>query len=51
MPSGFNIGPLTIHFYGILIMLGVIAGHLPGRHEATGAARTGNWSGICWRGC
>lgn len=25
MPSGFNIGPLTIHFYGILIMIGALA--------------------------
>jgi phosphatidylglycerol:prolipoprotein diacylglycerol transferase len=25
MPSSFNIGPLTIHFYGILIMIGALA--------------------------
>jgi phosphatidylglycerol---prolipoprotein diacylglyceryl transferase len=25
MPTGFNIGPINIHFYGILIMLGVVA--------------------------
>jgi phosphatidylglycerol:prolipoprotein diacylglycerol transferase len=25
MPSGFNIGPVTIHFYGIIIMLGALA--------------------------
>jgi phosphatidylglycerol---prolipoprotein diacylglyceryl transferase len=24
MPSGFSIGPLTIHYYGVLIMLGVV---------------------------
>jgi len=26
MPQGFNIGPLTIRFYAILIILGAIAG-------------------------
>ena len=25
MPSSFDIGPLTIHFYGIVIMVGVVA--------------------------
>ena len=30
MPSGFNIGPIFIHFYGIIIMLGVIAATVSG---------------------
>src|SRR5512133_937354 len=25
MPSGFQIGPIFVHFYGILIMLGALA--------------------------
>lgn len=25
MPTGFNLGPITIHFYGLIIMIGVLA--------------------------
>ncbi len=34
MPSGFYIGPLYIRFYGIVIMLGVIAAAFMAEHEA-----------------
>ncbi len=34
MPSGFSIGPLYIRFYGIVIMLGVIAAAFLAEHEA-----------------
>ena len=50
MPSGFNIGPLTIHFYGILIMLGVIAATYLGRHEANRRGQDGElvWDMLAW---
>jgi phosphatidylglycerol:prolipoprotein diacylglycerol transferase len=35
MPDGFYIGPLKIYFYGILIMLGVLAGVWISTKEAT----------------
>jgi phosphatidylglycerol:prolipoprotein diacylglycerol transferase len=34
MPGGFQLGPLYIHFYGIIIMLGVIAAAFLAQHEA-----------------
>jgi phosphatidylglycerol---prolipoprotein diacylglyceryl transferase len=34
MPSGITIGPLTIHFYGILIMAGFIGGAFLAQKEA-----------------
>lgn len=34
MPTGFNIGPLTIHFYGIILMLGAVAGAFLADREA-----------------
>ena len=50
MPSGFNIGPLTIHFYGILIMLGVLAAAILGRREADRRAQNGElvWDMLVW---
>jgi phosphatidylglycerol---prolipoprotein diacylglyceryl transferase len=50
MPSGFNIGPLTIHFYGILIMLGVIAATYMGRSEANWRGQNGElvWDMLVW---
>ena len=50
MPSGFNIGPLIIHFYGILIMLGVLAAAILGRREADRRAQNGElvWDMLVW---
>lgn len=45
MPSGFQLGPLNIHFYGIIIMLGVIAAAFLAQHEAK---RKGLNSDIVW---
>jgi phosphatidylglycerol---prolipoprotein diacylglyceryl transferase len=50
MPSGFNVGPLTIHYYGILIMLGVIAATLLARREANRRGQNGDmvWDMLVW---
>ena len=50
MPSGFNIGPFTIHFYGIVIMLGVIAATYLARREAVRRGQDGNlvWDMLVW---
>lgn len=45
MPSGFNIGPLTIHFYGILIMIGALAAAFMAAGQAK---RRGISSEIVW---
>lgn len=34
IPDGFNIGPLRIHFYGVLIMIGVLAAAWMSEREA-----------------
>ena len=34
MPSGFNIGPIFVHFYGIILMSGAVAGAFLARREA-----------------
>jgi phosphatidylglycerol:prolipoprotein diacylglycerol transferase len=50
MPSSFNIGPLTIHFYGIVIMLGVIAATYLARREAHRRGQNGElvWDMLVW---
>jgi phosphatidylglycerol---prolipoprotein diacylglyceryl transferase len=50
MPSSFNIGPLTIHFYGIVIMLGVIAAAFLAQKEANRRGQEGNlvWDMLVW---
>lgn len=45
MPDGFNIGPLKIYFYGIIIMVGVIAAVLISEKEAK---RRGLDSDLIW---
>lgn len=45
MPSGFNIGPLTIHFYGILIMIGALAAAFMAARQAK---RRGISSEVVW---
>ena len=34
MPIGFNIGPLFVHYYGIILMLGAVAGAWLATREA-----------------
>jgi phosphatidylglycerol---prolipoprotein diacylglyceryl transferase len=50
MPSGFNIGPLQIHFYGIVIMFGVIAAAWLARREAVRRGQDGElvWDMLSW---
>lgn len=50
MPSSFNIGPLTIHFYGIVIMLGVVAATYLARREAVRRGQNGElvWDMLVW---
>ena len=50
MPSGFNIGPLTIHFYGIAIMLGVVAATYLAQWNAVKHGQDGNvvWDMLIW---
>jgi len=50
MLSGFNIGPLTIHFYGLIIMLGVIAATFLARWAAIRQGQNGElvWDMLVW---
>ncbi len=45
MPTGFNIGPLTIRYYGLIIMLGVLVATWV---SAWGAKRRGQDPEIAW---
>ncbi|HWR66234.1 MAG TPA: prolipoprotein diacylglyceryl transferase [Bellilinea sp.] len=45
MPSSFNIGPLTIHFYGILIMIGALGAAFVAARQAK---RRGFSSEVVW---
>ena len=50
MPNGFSIGPLTIRFYGIIIMLGVLAGAWLASKEAKRRGLNSDlvWDGLIW---
>ncbi len=50
MPSGFTIGPLTIHYYGIIIMLGVIAAAFLAQRQANRRGENGElvWDMLVW---
>ncbi len=50
MPSYFQIGPLTIHFYGIIIMLGVLAAAYLAQWNANRQGQDGNrvWDMLLW---
>jgi phosphatidylglycerol---prolipoprotein diacylglyceryl transferase len=50
MIDGFNIGPLRIHFYGILIMLGVLAAAWLSTREAHRRKMDGEiiWDSLVW---
>ncbi len=50
MPSGITIGTLTIHFYGIIIMIGVGAGAWLAQKEADRRGQDGSlvWDMLIW---
>lgn len=50
MPSGFTIGPLPVRFYGIIIMLGVLAGAWLATKEAKRRGLDSDvvWDGLIW---
>jgi len=50
MPIGFNIGPFTIRYYGIILMLGVLAAAFLAEREARrrGLKSDVVWDGLIW---
>ncbi len=50
MPTGFYIGPLFIHFYGIILMTGALAGALLADREARRRGQNSDmvWDGFVW---
>lgn len=50
MPTGFYIGPLFIHFYGIILMTGAVAGALLAEREARRRGQSSDmvWDGFVW---
>lgn len=50
MPSGFDIGPLTVHFYGIIIMVGIIASTFLAQRQANRRGENGElvWDMLIW---
>jgi phosphatidylglycerol---prolipoprotein diacylglyceryl transferase len=50
MPTGFNIGPLFIHFYGIILMLGALAGAWLADREAKRRGLNSElvWDALIW---
>jgi phosphatidylglycerol---prolipoprotein diacylglyceryl transferase len=50
MPDGIHIGPLTIHFYGIIIMIGVLAATVLAEREANRRGQDGKlvWDLLVW---
>jgi len=50
MPTGFNIGPIPIRFYGIIIIIGAIAGAFLAEREARRRGLNGElvWDALIW---
>ena len=50
MPTGIDIGPLTIRFYGIIIMVGVLAAAFLTEREARRRGQPSElvWDGLIW---
>jgi phosphatidylglycerol---prolipoprotein diacylglyceryl transferase len=50
MPNGIQIGTFTLHFYGIIIMIGVVAGSFLAQKEANRRGLDGNqiWDLLVW---
>jgi phosphatidylglycerol---prolipoprotein diacylglyceryl transferase len=50
MPTGFQIGPLYIRYYGIILMVGALAGAWLAEREARRRGENGEmvWDGLVW---
>ena len=50
MPAGFQIGPLYIRYYGIILMIGALAGAWLAAHEAKRRGQDSEmvWDGLVW---
>ncbi len=50
MPTGFQVGPLYIHFYGIILMLGALAAAFLAEREARRRGQNPDlvWDGLVW---
>jgi phosphatidylglycerol---prolipoprotein diacylglyceryl transferase len=50
MPTGFNIGPLFVHFYGIILMLGALGGAWLADREAKRRGLNSDlvWDALIW---
>jgi phosphatidylglycerol:prolipoprotein diacylglycerol transferase len=50
MPTGFQLGPLYIHFYGIILMLGALAAAFLAEREARRRGQNSDlvWDGLVW---
>lgn len=50
MPSGFQLGPIYIYFYGIILVLGAIAAAFLAEREARRRGFSGDlvWDGLIW---
>ena len=50
MPTGFQVGPLYIHFYGVIIMLGALAGSFLAEREARRRGQNTDlvWDALVW---
>ncbi len=50
MPTGFQLGPLYIRFYGIILMLGAVAAALLAEREARRRGQNSEivWDGLIW---
>ncbi|UCH59091.1 MAG: prolipoprotein diacylglyceryl transferase [Anaerolineales bacterium] len=50
MPTGFNIGPLFIHFYGIILMVGAVGAAFLAEREARRRGKNSElvWDGLIW---
>ncbi len=50
MPTGFQIGPLYIHFYGIILMLGALAAAFLAEREARRRGQNSDlvWDALVW---
>ena len=50
MPTGFQLGPLYIRFYGIILMLGAVAAAFLADREARRRGQDSElvWDGLIW---
>jgi phosphatidylglycerol---prolipoprotein diacylglyceryl transferase len=50
MPTGFQLGPLFVRYYGIILMLGAVAAAILAEREARRRGHNGDlvWDGLIW---